>query len=433
MSHPIDDIFKKVRQEASLEGHEADWQKAKALLDLKKDKRRGLFWLWSVGGIAAALLVTILLLDYSMPTGETTIQPDFAIEENMLNVPANEIETTEVDDALASQIRTQDQAELDISSNIAVNSEHLQKDAIKPSVQSSRNETLVNEKKKEKTFGISNQSESQELIANKIETLDQIETTTITEIGHPSFVYSELLKLQIEEFEILIPQVDLTFDPFTKVEKLEKVEKRRYFGVFSSFNPISEHIGVGLKVGVNYNAKWSMDLGVGISRSAFSDSRTLNDVSVQSASIRRSQLISQSEYNTFSIHVPVRVFRHFGKHQVFTGLLMERPILLNGIQEVTFQEGVNTVDQAGAPLADPSFSDPIMLTQDLNFVNAEEESKIFVSGILGYGYDLSHKFGLGVFATYRLNDRRILSPLISEEMPRSRSNMGIQFRLDYRF
>ena len=205
-------------------------------------------------------------------------------------------------------------------------------------------------------------------------------------------------------------------------------------GGYIAFNPVNSIPAVGLIGDLNFNSKWSIDFGIGLSRFSKQDDQQFDNFALNNRFGSNAIVTSMNEYKYYSIRLPIRINYHMNRHKIFAGLLLERPFLLSGSQEVSLTPELIDVALPGSdPLQSGINPDPVSALQNYNLNSAPELQKFFFHGQMGYSFELTRNVRLSTAASYRINRQQEVSPLI-DNIDLSSSNVsrwGLLLRFDY--
>ncbi len=474
MSHHIDDIFRKGLGETSLDGLEHDWAKAAILLNLDQSGRRRFWWLWwFIGSVLILSFIGWLFFlgDHSASDTQSfasqVVQDDPVVskldEESTLNV------NSDSNGKVNSNTNINDNSNSNVDGNVSGNSNsngigrvvargteekepgssRLSNDQQKKTTNTEEANEITNDenslpsKPSQLTIadavkvgrsdrdhvGISDtnnkqsevipnedlqgiepvvdnaQAEQPQLTATPVDANQEMEVL----IEHPEIFLTSIDVISVQP--MMIPDFSITTPQVVKIE--ENVNAKTSPGIFLHYEPVNQVFGGGLLVHHNLNSHWSFNFGVGLTRNTESMSRTYSNVQFD-ARAASSELISDNLYRSVNIHIPLRIHRHFNKHSLFIGAFAERSLKIDGTQEVSVMQEFSTADIPGDPLAGPSAVEPIQAIQNYNINAVPERKRFYWHMQFGYGYDVSDHLQLSAGASYRLNRRTIISPLLKD-------------------
>ena len=496
MSHPIDDLFRKGLENVPFEGHEKDWEEARVLLGFEKRKRRFILLLWLFLGLSLSVFGVYFFtsdtsstteLNYAKSTKNQALpgSDEDAIIETTDKLRNTENELTQSATITLTQSQTEQnqivQSEADPGQKeqnqlIGISDTSADADDIKATqsdvvsqvstiqnsipeqvaLSQSKNESTsfgeevargserggaINEELSDINSDISQMNEASLLATTTsntessktspsqaiiVDTKEAFEMVTIPAIGHISI---QPLLLDTEINALLPDKVDISSSPGTN---------RLSLGLYTGFVPDRGQWEGGLGLHWSLNARWGVDLGLGVSRFSRKEDDTYQNLMSfdRFASSSNATVSSNNSYRYYSMRIPVRIHYRINKHSVFSGLIFDRPFLLEGRQEVSLNPEM--LDTATPADPTPDFAiDPVTSIQEYNLQSAPQLEKWFVLGQIGYSHEIIPRLSVSVAANYRWTREESVSPLIDVSQvsrPETRySRWNTLLRLDYRF
>ena len=478
MNHPIDDIFKHGLGEASLEGHENDWLQAREMLGLKKKNRRFL-WLWWAG----ILMLIVLAGGLSISQLSNPVQPGSESQQlRGSNEPAeNKFAKSEFlaksedqgdDDQLRINLKNKTNTssssrEANVSSTTKLGSSTLSPQFKTKSIrdqgsfetsqftQSGKIANLsheINVKTNhtldtsssghsgnvELASSVMDQNNLNDAIQSARPGKDKPEESTSKEeilFNDASVLALSRLRHEIEPLEAPTNHPLIPFDK-VRIDDSSENQSRIVPGIYISYNPVRSEIGSGLFLSSDLSSSWSIDVGIGFSRKSEMTSRTYQKVTFDTRAAAEGDITSRNEYAQYNLQIPIRAHYRYRKHSLFTGMIVERPLSLNGTQEVSVSQELDNADfPAQDPLAIPLAIEPYLVTQSYNINSVPERKQFIFHGLFGYSYRIIPQIELSLAGTYQFQKQQLISPLLRDDFDNSEkeSSWSLLLRLNYNF
>ena len=447
MSHRIDDLFKRKVKHSSLDGHDNDWADAKALLNLSKDKRKGLFWLWGLGALALVVMMFWLLSnnapqneledhkyeqeesDHEVPSGQNKTL-DLISSESIAQTPISRSSTKSNSQEVNNQVVAEKRASENDRANIITlksttgttneSNSITQKFSYSELNEFQTSESIVTQSSVgegvNKNREISQEQKGQSISSRAFEEIKNQELNA-HDANEKIALHSTIESIQSLPTSLLslsptIPNVPERIIPVTK----EAGNMDIHPGLYIAYSPTRRAIGAGAFAMAKMNKSFSLDIGFGLKRQSMTELITYSDQQFDIRAAAISQISSANDYTEINLEIPLRVMFAKGRHNLFLGGVVERHLSLNGTQELSIQEEEEgLLDLAVDPGFAPSAIQPQSVIQNYNLDAIPDRRKNFFYAQIGYGFNVSQNFQLSSHITYRLNNQSMVSPLINND------------------
>ncbi len=482
MSHPIDDLFKKGLTNLPQEGHEEGWAKARVLLGFEKRRKKRFFLFFFLGGLvfmAAAITAGMsywngndgmeILASDNSKTGDNPVlssqsKTSVSDDKNLLAKPLDTEkvaahEEVDVSERISSRIqkeeinnqgfqkedtRKQNKQSIDLESTTSLKSKSIDRKVgeLERELGGRRNVTLTNLTEVKDEFKNEKDQSSLPSVANGVKKSEALTERSIDGVLEDGLDSESGLPRHLNIGISKLDKLDIGYLDFSRatlvVPELERIvvvedskiafEKSIYVDYHNRFN----RIGLGVSGRLKWDDKWSSELSFGVNRSTNDASDNFETNTVFDPD-NLANVSSVNEYEFYSLNATLRVSRHIERSRFFVGFEAERPILLNGLQEVEVSPQ-RTMDMALFDVPMGTASAPITSVIDYNLMTVPELNRFVYYGQLGYGYRISALLDLSFTSSFQFSKTIDASPLLPQgDIITRQKKWGLGIRVDLRF